>query len=395
MPTTSPETQPPRTKRDRFTPRKVRINGKLFWQVQLGSELRDGRRIRLRRTFRDHREAETFAALKRIEKKNRGTAGVSMPEKLRADAIEADRILAPYQISVLEAAREIVRQKQLADRSETAGNAVTALLLAKKADGASKRYLEDLKSRLGRFVETFGERKLAEITPGEIADWLRALGQSPVSRNTFHMRLSVLFAFARSCRWIDTNPMLDVPRAKVISNVPGILTPEQVARLLESASEEMLPYFAIGAFCGLRSAELERLKWENVDFDTGLIEVTAKSSKTAARRFVTIPPNAHRWLAPYKFQHGLVCSVNDFQRRLAADRERAGIGDWPQNALRHSFASYHLAAFKDAPALSLELGHVTPQIVFQHYREVVTPSEAEKFWRIVPAVSGESIAVVA
>ena len=113
--------------------------------------------------------------------------------------------------------REYVRHRQLVDRSETVSNAVEALLVAKKSDGASKRYLKDLRSRLRRFAETFGERKLADIGPGEIANWLRELGQAPLSRNTFHLRISALYSFGRQCRWVEKNPMSDVPLAKVVS----------------------------------------------------------------------------------------------------------------------------------------------------------------------------------
>ena len=83
-------------KRDRFTPRKVLINKRVLWQVAMGSEIRDGKRVRLRRTFADRAEAETFAGLKRIERINHGTESVSMPVKLRADALEAARLFAPY-----------------------------------------------------------------------------------------------------------------------------------------------------------------------------------------------------------------------------------------------------------------------------------------------------------
>ena len=62
----------------------------------MGSEVKDGRRTRLRRTFAERVEAETFAKLKKIERENRGTAGISMPERLRGEAIEADRLLAPF-----------------------------------------------------------------------------------------------------------------------------------------------------------------------------------------------------------------------------------------------------------------------------------------------------------
>ena len=57
---------------------------------------------------------------------------------------------------------------------------------------------------------------------------------------------------------------------------------------------------------------------------------------------------------------------------------------WPQNAARHSFASYGLAAEQDAPKIALELGHSDTAIVFQHYRQLVKPAEAKMFWSIRP-----------
>jgi integrase len=207
--------------------------------------------------------------------------------------------------------------------------------------------------------------------------------------------LSAFFAFARQRGWVSVNPLADVPKAKETTKAPGILKPSQLARLLESASQETLPYWALGAFAGLRSAEIQRLEWQHIKWEERLIEVSARSSKTASRRLVTIQPNLLAWLEPYRTYCGPICLPNHYQR-LMADRRRAGIESWPPNALRHSYASYHLAAFRDAPALSLEMGHVRPQTVFAHYREVVTPTEAQKFWRIVPVISAESkIAVVA
>ena len=188
--------------------------------------------------------------------------------------------------------------------------------------------------------------------------------------------------------------MTDVPMAEVVSGEVGILTPEQIARLLEAAAEETLPYWAIGAFAGLRSSEIERLQWEQVDFEAGLIEVTAKSSKTASRRHVKIEPNLHRWLSPHMFQRGPVCPPG-LPQRLLEDRQRAGLTEWPSNALRHSFASYHLAHFRNQQQTSMELGHMNASIVFQHYRNLVRPEQAERWWKIVPAVQSKTIAVVA
>jgi len=47
--------------------------------------------------------------------------------------------------------------------------------------------------------------------------------------------------------------------------------------------------------------------------------------------------------------------------------------------LRHGFASYHLAHFKDAAKLALELGHNDQELLFRHYRELVKPEAAAKY----------------
>jgi integrase len=53
--------------------------------------------------------------------------------------------------------------------------------------------------------------------------------------------------------------------------------------------------------------------------------------------------------------------------------------------LRHSFASYRYAATQDAPLTAHDLGHSGTQLLYQHYRELVTPEEAERYWKLEPA----------
>jgi integrase len=49
--------------------------------------------------------------------------------------------------------------------------------------------------------------------------------------------------------------------------------------------------FWLGAFAGLRTAELLRLNWKDVELTRGYIHVSAANSKTAQRRLVTLVPN--------------------------------------------------------------------------------------------------------
>jgi hypothetical protein len=37
------------------------------------------------------------------------------------------------------------------------------------------------------------------------------------------------------------------------------------------------------------------------------------------------------------------------------------------------------------------MGHVTPHMIFNHYREVVTPEESERYWQIFPAKGAQNV----
>src|SRR5262245_14420515 len=74
--------------------------------------------------------------------------------------------------------------------------------------------------------------------------------------------------------------------------------PQELAKLLQKADDpETVLYLALGAFTGLRSAELVRLEWHDINFERGHIIVGKEKSKTATRRLVPISPNLMQWIA--------------------------------------------------------------------------------------------------
>jgi integrase len=372
---------------------KVKVNGRGFWCVTW-PKIGKGRN---RQFFKDKTEAETVLQQKLIEQENYGTSGLSFNDRQRAEYSECADVLRPFGETIRGAVNFYLPHLHASKRTCTAQELVNELLKVKEADGASERYLSDLRSRLTQFSESFNDQPVAEITSPQIDEWLRSLSDketgkrlAPVTRNNFRRVLIVAFNFARERGYCVGNPARASARAKVIETVIGILTVDETARLLESASAELVPYIAIGAFAGLRRAELERLDWKEVDLQSNLIEVTARKAKSARRRFVRIQPNLARWLRPFAQLSGSVTPSN-YRELLDAARNAAGIQEWPQNALRHSFASYHLARFNDAAALALELGHTSAHLVFQHYRQLVKPKQAERYWKIIPAVAGKKV----
>lgn len=372
---------------------KVSINGRRFYCVSW-PKIGKGRN---RQFFKDKSEAEMVLRQKVIEQENYGTAGMAFTESQRSEYIESCEILARFGVTIRDAVKFYLPHLQAANRSCTVAELARERLAVKTADGASARYLADLRSRLGQFAATFGTKPVAEITSTEVDNWLRSLSDStigrclsPTTRNNFRRVLISTFNFARSRGYCVENPAAKSAKAKEIESPVGILTVDQTARLLESAVIELVPYIAIGAFAGLRRAELERLEWQEVDLHSSLIEVTASKAKSARRRLVRIQPNLSKWLQPFAQLSGNV-TPQRYRVLLEAAHQAAEIKEWPQNALRHSFASYHLAKFNDAAALALELGHTNSNLVFQHYRQLVKPNHAERYWKIAPGAVGKKV----
>ncbi|MBE7496865.1 MAG: site-specific integrase [Verrucomicrobiaceae bacterium] len=178
--------------------------------------------------------------------------------------------------------------------------------------------------------------------------------------------------------------MARAAKVKVIRKAPGILSPADTAALLAAAPDEIVPALAIGFFAGLRTAEIERLDWREIDLRRGFIEITAEKAKSSQRRLVEITANLRAWLEPHAQRSGPVrLTEMRHKDRFDLARKAAGIA-WPANACRHSFASYHLALHQDAAKTALQLGHTNTAVLFQHYREIATPEDAKAFFAITP-----------
>ena len=267
------------------------------------------------------------------------------------------------------------------------------VLDAKQRDGMSEAYLSDLKIRLARFCRDFGNRPIAGVTVEELDNWLRSLEGSPKSRANYRANVGVLFSYATKRRMLETNPVLHTAKPKLPDNPPEIFTVDELRALLDAANlnaPDVLPMLAIGAFAGLRDAEIKRLDWSEVDLARGHIEIKAAKAKSARRRIIPIQPNLAEWLRPYAAMKG---SVVPEGARGKLDRvcKAAGLSRWPTNGLRHSYASYRLAAIHDAPRVASELGHTSPQMLYSTYREVVLPEEAERYWKMVPDVKAANV----
>ncbi|MDF1785093.1 MAG: tyrosine-type recombinase/integrase [Verrucomicrobiales bacterium] len=348
--------------------------------------------IRQKKYFNRKQDAEEFKEAREKESIEHGTSELTAPE--RAAVLDFRDRLASCGGSVREALEAFCAQRESTSRSTDVESLVADLIATKEREGQSKRYLQDLRSRLGRFAQDFEGRTIADISAEEISEWLHDLRVSPTTETNYRRLIVRAFNFAQERGFVEDNRAAKAAKVKTAGGEVGILTPTQMTALLLAADESLVPALAIGAFAGLRRAEIERLDWSEIDLDSNFIEVTAAKSKSATRRLVEILPNLRAWLLPHRKLAGKVDPPASRERAKEA-RERAGINDWPSNALRHSYASYHLAELKDSARLALELGHTNSALIFQHYRELVKPKDAARWWAVMPGQAEDKTVAIA
>jgi integrase len=314
--------------------------------------------------------------------------GVSL-ELAAASFAEAFKILNGN--AIVEAAKfYLVRHKPIQPKAVV--DVVAELMAVKESRGASARYVQDLRSRLDRFAGDF-KKDIGSVTLAEIQQWLDGLKLSTQTYVNFRRVLHLLFQFAVSRGYAFENPVADADRVKVRSGDTEIFTPDEIARLLSAADAEFLPVLAIGAFAGLRTAEIERLAWDDIDLAGRIIKIGASKAKTASRRIVPISDTLAAWLAPYAAERGDVwpdttATLLNRQRQTAS---AAGL-KWKHNALRHSYASYRFAEIGDAGRVAGELGN-SAAVVHRHYRELVKQSDAVAWFAVKPEGPGNVVAM--
>ena len=76
--------------------------------------------------------------------------------------------------------------------------------------------------------------------------------------------------------------------------------------------------------------------------------------------------------------------VYNLTRSMNKLAKAAGFTDWPHNALRHSFASYHLAQHGDATKTAFQMGN-DAVVVHNHYKGLVSNGDVQRYWNLRPS----------
>jgi integrase len=221
-----------------------------------------------------------------------------------------------------------------------------------------------------------------------------------------------LFQWALDRNLVSSNPITRAKAPKVKQGEVGTITAGKLKALLRTALKtepRAVPPLAIWAFSGVRRAELCRLRYEDIDIARKELRVSAQAAKTGVARFVPMPAALLEWLDAAK-KAGVAPigklvpggtkkgpdgqkipddseakSEGQLNRWLREIRPLAGIGEWPNNALRHSFASHAAALHEDFSKVAAWLGHARdPRLLVGRYRHAVAKDEGKKWFEVLP-----------
>lgn len=359
---------------------KVVHNGNTRYRVN-EAQGQDGKRQR--KFFETREAAEEYVKQRKEETRAYGVHFATIPVTERASI--------GYQLErlktlgwTLPAAVDFIEKHGKAVPSMPLGTVADEFLKSKESGGLRPRYLKTLRASIKRFLLGRRQKLIADITPGEIQEYIASNGWLPATMRSYLIDVRTLFAFAVKRKYLRENTAMAVDLPKVEETPPGIVSPDQARAILEASIDsapDALPVLVLQLFGGLRRAEAEELKWEDIGEE--FIEVKGHIAKTRRRRLNPITPQLRAWLDTAREIGGKLPALN-YAGRLKRILEKAGLRqEWDQNALRHSFASYHFAKHKNENETAALMGN-SPQMVFQHYRELVRPEAAEKFFAILP-----------
>ncbi len=299
--------------------------------------------------------------------------------------------------SLTEAAREYIERHSAQLPRIKVGSAVEKLLLQAATDGKSKGRQDRMASLLGKFADAF-DVEVHALTPKLIGDYLATLPFKERTKANHRDMLGYFF------RWLVTQgylpkgtDLLDGVQtySKRKYGAVEILTPEEMAKLLAHAKQELLPFVALCGFAGLRSIEVQRLDWSCIDFEDGFIEVREETAKQhegeILRRIVPMSENLKAWLSTVRKSSGPVCPLKKVENDLDTLCSKAGVV-WKHNCLRHSAISYRIAMTGDVPRIADESGN-SPYVIRKNYLNRRKPWQAVQWFGVLPATAPQVVSL--
>jgi len=360
--------------------------GTISWQVDYG--VVDGERKRV--SFEDRAAAERALSQARDARRRLGALGVTASPVEMAEFVTARERLRESGATIAQAVEFFMEHGLRVKSPKLVPVLVEDFIWSRIELGRDARTIQTYRHVLRSLARAFPLRQAHDLTRDDLKAWRRSQGWSATTQNKAVGHVRGLFKWAMAEKHAGHDPCEGLEDVTVVAEEIEVLSLRSCEALLMTALKvpRFMPFVCLGLFRGMRRAEMERLRFEELNLESGDVIAAARKVKTRRRRVVEITPQMRAWIAAAGWTRemmttGPVAPAN-LKELWPKFWKAAKLASWPHNGLRHTFASMHYAMFGDESALQAILGQRSADVLHTNYRALKTKKEADKFWSLLP-----------
>ena len=358
------------------------------------------------RFFKSAKERQSWSNSfsKRIERF--GTNSLAVNERRLERWVLADRLIGEVDpVEVVLQWKESLAKRTSIRWSEAVGDYLWHLESIRREQYEVNRY----RQVLSRFGESVNDPLIGEVDDRVVSEWVNSLPYGLMTKYNYRKYLSAAFSFFIQKKWIEVNPVRATKLPRLITPEPKIASIAQTQRLFSANRESpgVCAMIALGCFGGMRPSAISRIEKREIDPANRGILTPRRKTKKERRQFIQgHSDNLWSWLerAPASaFAPPMPVDLKAAERwRIRCKRRyyhtvseaarRAGLHPMTKNWARHSFVSYHVAAFQNPGKTAHLISHTdNANVLYESYYGVrdpdgrtVTKAMGLEYFEIIP-----------
>ena len=239
-----------------------------------------------------------------------------------------------------------------------------------------------------RFIKnTWGDLKPDELKRNDIEVFLRKMSVSNNTRGKYLRHIRAFFGWVKNEKWLLANPTdgIKFKPDDYSAEFYDVPTTKRLLRYVADNAKDLIGYYALLTFGGLRPTEGANVQWQ--DYNAKTSELYVRKGKTNARH-IALQGVAVEWLRLHRAntpQGEPFINLCNLPKREKGIRHAALNGGWVQDGLRHGFGTYYKSLIKDIGKVADYMGN-SPGMVKRHYARTIPADECQQFWGLTPAV---------
>lgn len=239
------------------------------------------------------------------------------------------------------------------------------------------------------------------------------IGLAEITAKTIQNRVSLLKSLineAISNKYITKNVFDEIQMVKELNKTAvkseyevNPFTEIEKNTIIETAEGQIRNLIQFNFWTGLRTSELIALKWEDINFNDGIIhikrakvenEIKTTKTKAGIRKIIMLPSAKEALLNQLQFTKDEEFIFNNpntdkpwhSSNKLAEAWkkviERSGVEYRNSYQMRHTYASTLLSNGENIFWLATQLGHENTEMIFKHYGKWI-PQDAKNGYKFV------------